>query len=341
MDNPPHDSGTPPARRGTSLWNVAAALGALILAAVLIWFLLRTDRNWQARGLGKSFESDFTPLSQVDPSLIIASELKPIPVDLTDPTGIAVGDGDRLFVCGDRAIVVLSATGTPERRIELSEHPACVAAGPDGRAYVGVGNHIEVVSPETWLPEAWLSPATNAVIACIAADSNGVWATDAINARVIRFNLSGDMISTWGGFTLFSSAAFDAAIGPDRSLWVANPGGRELRKYTDDGRLVAVWKRQGRTIEGFSGCCNPMHIAIRKDGSIVTSEKNILRIKLLSASGDLAGVVAAPDRFAPGTRAPDLAVDSSGRILALDDTMKAVRVFAITNRLPMTTGGKP
>jgi hypothetical protein len=81
-------------------------------------------------------------------------------------------------------------------------------------------------------------------------------------------------------------------------------------------------------VEGFCGCCNPTHMAILPDGSFVTSEKGLPRVKIHAQSGELKAVVAAPDSFAEHTVGLDLAVDSAGRILVLDPVARAVRIFS-------------
>jgi hypothetical protein len=84
-------------------------------------------------------------------------------------------------------------------------------------------------------------------------------------------------------------------------------------------------------IEGFCGCCNPSHFVILDDGSFVTSEKGIVRVKVYNRLGNVVSVVAGPDQFAEGTVGLDLAKDSSQRIYVLDPPKKAVRIFAKNN----------
>ena len=81
------------------------------------------------------------------------------------------------------------------------------------------------------------------------------------------------------------------------------------------------------TIEGFAGCCNPSHFIILEDGSFVTAEKGIARIKIYNRLGNLESVVAAPDQFIEGTVDLDLAVDSRQRIYTLDHKKNSVRIF--------------
>jgi hypothetical protein len=80
-------------------------------------------------------------------------------------------------------------------------------------------------------------------------------------------------------------------------------------------------------IQGFSGCCNPSHFVILEDGSFVTSEKGLPRVKVYNRIGYLVSVVAPTEKFIEGTVGLDLAVDSAQKIYVLDPMQKLVRVF--------------
>ena len=80
-------------------------------------------------------------------------------------------------------------------------------------------------------------------------------------------------------------------------------------------------------IDGFQGCCNPVRIAVMEDGSFVTSEKGVVRIKIYDQSGTLRSVVAAPDLFKEEGKAPDVCVDSAGVVYALDMDRNVIRIF--------------
>ncbi|MHC4950479.1 MAG: hypothetical protein ACYTEU_05760, partial [Planctomycetota bacterium] len=110
--------------------------------------------------------------------------------------------------------------------------------------------------------------------------------------------------------------------------------------YTIDGDREWFWGRSGVDIEGFSGCCNPVALAILPGGGFVTAEKGLVRVKVYDADGEFVGVVAGPDQL--GWIAPlrvcktpeeckskgfDVAVDSAGRIYVLDTLRNVVRVF--------------
>ena len=73
---------------------------------------------------------------------------------------------------------------------------------------------------------------------------------------------------------------------------------------------------------------NPAHITLTKDGGFITSEKGQLhRIKLHDADGGFVCYVAPPDALGEGGASFDVAVDSRGRVLALDRRACEVRIY--------------
>ena len=77
-----------------------------------------------------------------------------------------------------------------------------------------------------------------------------------------------------------------------------------------------------------------MNFAILPDSRFVTCEKGIPRVKVYSADGVFESVVAGAELFAQSevVIAPDVAVDSRGRIMVLDQVGKAVRIFTSLER---------
>ena len=108
--------------------------------------------------------------------------------------------------------------------------------------------------------------------------------------------------------------------------------------------------------DAFSGCCNPVAMALLGDGRVVTAEKGLERVSVYrerrvgdAMTGVLEAIVAPPDRF-PGepkicvstdqcqSCGPDVAVDARGRVLVLLPCQKAVWVFA---PIAATVGAAP
>jgi hypothetical protein len=109
---------------------------------------------------------------------------------------------------------------------------------------------------------------------------------------------------------------------------VVNPGKHAIENYTDDGELRGYWESMSFEIDGFLGCCNPARITTLIDGSFVTSEKGVVRIKIYDQSGALKSVVAPPDLFKDeGEKAPEVCADENDIIYVLDFENDMVRVF--------------
>jgi len=130
------------------------------------------------------------------------------------------------------------------------------------------------------------------------------------------------------------SPYFDVALAGKDRLWIVNPGRRRVELYAFDGSILAHWGKASFKIEGFCGCCNPIHIAVLPGGHLVTSEKGLARIKVYTPEGELASVVAPPSAFAEGTTGLDVAADSRGRIWVLDPVARKARLFTRKQTAP-------
>lgn len=312
--------------------NIPALIAILVVPAILV--ILLQWRGGSEDGdetLGQSFEFDIKNYSMIDPALYVFMELAPVKLDDNEWHGIAVGPDDDIFVCGKGRVAVFDNSGKKMKTFAVKSSPRCIGVGESGIVYLGADDHVEVYDAEGVQTAVWESAGEKAFIASLAVSPDTVFAANAADGSVLQFDKSGKLLKTIDGFVLFSSPNLDIALGPSGDLWAANPGRREMRRYSSAGRLVDSWRNAGRTIEGFSGCCNPMHIAVRSDGTIITSEKNIVRIKILDSDGGVVGAVAGPEDLSGNGESLDLCVDSKNRILVLDTAMKAVRVFAEKN----------
>ena len=138
----------------------------------------------------------------------------------------------------------------------------------------------------------------------------------------------GNAESEAGHGFIVPSANFDLAVNSFGELWVVNPGKHALEDYSDEGRMRGFWESRSFEIDGFLGCCNPARITTLEDGSFVTSEKGLVRIKIYDQSGKLLSVVASPDLFnGDDGKAPEVCADENNVIYALDFDKDMVRVF--------------
>jgi hypothetical protein len=289
---------------------------------------------------------------KTNPALVHYVQKAQIPLEMREVRAVATGPDDRIFVAGDKAIRVFAPDGNRLQDIVLDQEPCCLAvigaAGAlPGRIYVGMRDHVEVFGGDGKRGPIWSRPGKRTVLTSIAAGGEDVFVADAGSLVVWHYDPAGKLLGQIGkrdpsrgipGF-IVPSPYFDVAIAPDGLLRVVNPGAHRIEAFTFDGHLELSWGKRGMGIEAFCGCCNPSNIAILADGRVVTAEKGIPRVKVYRESGEFECVVVGPETLAPNRAATvetrdglrlhpvDLAVDSHARILVLDPTAAAVRIF--------------
>jgi hypothetical protein len=269
----------------------------------------------------------------IDPQLILYKEAKNFKIGFEKPTAIAIND-EKIYLAGDASVKVIDLTGTLLNEIGLPGEPSTVEASAE-KIYIALGKNILVYTNEGASLTEWDLPGNGSYITSIAILAGNVFVADAGMRKVYRFSEEGELLNEFEGKSgddvlhgfIIPSPYFDLDINEEGDLWVVNPGMHSIENYTFEGNLRSHWESTGINIEGFSGCCNPAHFTFLSDGSFVTSEKGMVRVKIYKPSGEFLGVVAAPNQFKDEGEAPDVAVDSSGNIYALDFDRKILRVF--------------
>jgi hypothetical protein len=306
-----------------------------ISVAGIVYFGYQAISDNANRNQENPFEYDLEEFKKSDPSLNHYSEKARIRIELRNVSGLAIGPDDHIYVSGDDSVLVFDEEGILQSELSSIGTARCLTVDVNQDVYLGMEDHIEVYNKEGEKKASWLSLGEEAIITSIAVSKNSVFVADAGNKIVWKFDRSGTRLIRIGekndakdipGF-IIPSPFFDVAIDPDGFLWVANTGRHSLENYTEDGDFRTSWGEFGMKIEGFCGCCNPSHFTILEDGSFVTSEKGIARVKVSNRLGELVSVVAGPDQFAWGTVGLDLAIDSSQKIFVLDPFQKLVRIF--------------
>ena len=251
--------------------------------------------------------------------------------------GISVDRSDRICICGENGVEIYDHTGRRESGFPISGIANCIRAEQDGRIFLGVQDHVEIYDHRGTLLKRWHSCGEDAILTSIAISGKDVFLADAGGKVVYHYDMSGVLIKRIGekdparnipGFVV-PSPYFDLGVDHEGGLWVVNPGRHRFEKFNPDGALVSSWGESSMTMEGFCGCCNPSNFANLSDGSFVTSEKAIERIKVYWPNGIFRCVVAGPGSFIEGTKGLDLAVDSKDRIIVIDPEKKEVRIFTL------------
>lgn len=282
-----------------------------------------------------SYDDKFASFSKTDPKLVIYNKLRHIKLGLRQPRAIALGPDGKLYVAGDRAVEVYDRLNGGElSSFRLASVPYSMSIAPDGKVYIGAKDHIEVYDCTGKMLSRWNPVGGKAYLTSIAATKDAVFAADAGNRVVLKYDLGGRVVSLIGkkdsatgapGFIVPSPHLDVAAAGG--AVWVSNPGMHDLELYGPDGKLKRAWGKASFAADGFSGCCNPTDIALLPNGKFVTSEKGIPRVKVYSAAGKFEGVVAGFETFKPDVVGLDLTTDAQGHIFVLDPSIKCIRVY--------------
>jgi hypothetical protein len=332
--------------------NIKILAGALIAVAVVIAViaLVRLDvTGRKGSEISKEFVYDIKGLAKIDPNLILYEESsQPISSGFSESHGIAVDSEGLVYVAGDKAIRIFAEGGGLPGEIKLADMPRCLAVASDGNIYVGVRGHVEVYDRGGKQLASWRGLDVDSLLTSIAVWKNDVFVADAGNRIVLHYDVNGTLVNRIGqkdkgknipGFVV-PSPYFDLAVGGDGLLRVVNPGCHRVEAYTYDGNLEFWWGKFSSDVAGFTGCCNPVNFAILEDGSFVTCEKGLIRVKIYSPEGNFIGVVAGPEQLLEDgishiceTAAEcqsggfDVAVGPRGQIFVLDTIKNVVRIF--------------
>ncbi len=305
----------------------------------------QAQRATSSRKLGKEFTYDLRSLQFIDPKLYLYDLKSSFKTGLKKVEAIAMMPGDACAMSGDKSIVLFDVSGQRQSAFSIDE-AARALFWKDDVLFVGLKDRVALYSRSGQRQAIWDSLGKKALITSIAVGEKDVFAADAGNRVVWHYDRSGKLLGSLGRKTdpkphrfIVPSPYFDVQIGPDGLLWVANPGEHQLHAFTFDGDLEYTWGETSVAIQGFCGCCNPVHFSIFPDGRFVTSEKGLTRIKIYSPKGQFEGVVAGPEAFPQlqdNTSAKmtgiALAIDSQGQVLTVDPVSGEVKTFR--RRLP-------
>jgi len=314
--------------------NLMIAAGLLLLLAAVIW-IARDLFNAGDKPSVNPWELDTSALKSGDTIEASHHETLTFRPEMNEIHAIAVDSLDRIYVGGSDGVEVFGAGGNPIFRFSTGDTVICMAFDPSGKLLVSNGNGLQLHDSRGKLLRRIALPSPGALITSLAVTSEEIFLADAAGKVVYRTSPEGDLQNRIGttdpalgipGF-IVPSAYFDLLTPGDGTVWVVNPGRHALEHYQSTGEPLARWEKNGDGPDGFFGCCNPGHIAMLADGSILTAEKGIVRVKCYTQQGGMIGLVAGPSAFDEGTRGLDLAVDSQDRILVLDPMRKQVRVF--------------
>lgn len=305
---------------------------AVVIIAVMVgdWYSKRPENM-----KGNKFAYSVDEFKNVPDNLIHYKETKNFKVGFEKPKGLTIAN-DKIYLVGDQKLKIIDNAGQLLNEILFSEEPHTVEVAGE-EIYVAFENRIQIIDETGKTKNEWKLTDENSYVTALVKFDDNIFVANAGTRKVMRFNTLGELLNEFEGKVtedaqhgfIIPSPYFDIDINEYGDLWVVNPGLHTLENYTAEGRLREHWKASGAQTKNFSGCCNPAHYCFLPDGSFVTSEKGLVRIKVYKPSGEFSGVVAGPNKFEDilEGQAPDVASDSKGNIYALDFDRKVLRVF--------------
>lgn len=337
-------------------WWIAAVVAAALVIGILTMAAYRNRlRNPREDAFPQSFEYSLDTYRRVPEDELAYRVTAAWGVTTAEPSALFVDAEDAVWVAGASGIERYSADGQGMGSVPAAGPIRCLAAvdlpraGGETRRTILCGSGGEVTLwDEAGKPLGrWNSFGEKAIITSLAVAKDGVFIADAGNRVIHYVDFQGEFIGQLAqqdrerGIVglVVPSPYLDVAWANDGLLRVVNPGAHRVEYYRPSGDLEFFWGKAGLGKDGFCGCCNPAHIALLPDGSTVTLEKGLLRVKVFSPQGEFRCWVAGPDFFGDAesmttetrdderTPVPDLATDSRGRILVLDSARSKVFVF--------------
>lgn len=299
-------------RREVLIWGVAAAGAAAVGAGITLAMGGREDRI---------AAPPLTPATTAPPAWREAGgwEMK-----LAKPHGLA-RDGELLAVAGAGEVAWWSRDGVERRRLAIAGQGLALGADADG-LWLARSGAVErlgtTVTPAFALPEGVLPGG-------IVRAGEHLWLTDCAKRQVLRFAPDGTPGPGLTGCDSFiiPSPWFPLAASSDGQVWVSNTGRHRVEAYDAAGRRGRMWGRMGQDEAGFCGCCNPAWIHVLPDGSFLTAEKGLPRVKLFAADGAFLETVAAPASFHQDCIGLAAVPDGSGGIAVMDPQAGRIRIF--------------
>jgi hypothetical protein len=309
--------------------------GALVLLAAgvgfITWDLLYNNSETRKN----PYEYDLEKLRRNDSVKIEYTETLQFSPSLKEIHGVCTDGRDRILVSGRNGVEIFDNTGKKVTSFQTEGMVLSLTTDSKGNVLLGVTDHVEIWDPHGRMIRKWGAADKESVITSLATTGTDVFVADAGKRAVYRYDYAGNLKSriaekdSLKGIPglVIPSPYFDLGIGRDGELWVVNPGRHIFEAFSFDGSPVSTWGRAAMEVDGFCGCCNPSNFAILSDGSFVTSEKGIERVKVYQPNGELKCLVATPEMFREGTKGIDLAVDSKDRVIVLDPGKGLIRIF--------------
>ncbi|NQU67237.1 MAG: hypothetical protein HQ510_04775 [Candidatus Marinimicrobia bacterium] len=311
----------------------------ILLCSAGIMLVIFTILTRDSREIKNALELNFDQYNKIKPETIGYRQIKEFSIRRDHLFAIAIDPFDNIFVSADQSIIKYDREGNEQISFAVTDQVLCMAFDQTGKLYAASKNSVTSYGESGINQKILISLSDKTIITSIAVANENIFVADAGNKLVHIYNMDGKLKKSIGDkehnngipWFIVPSPYFDLAVDNKNKLWVVNPGKHELDQYTLEGELISSWGIASANLEGFCGCCNPIHFALTSDDQFITSEKGLVRVKEYNEIGVFQTVVAGPDSFEDSYVRLDLAVDSNNRVLVLDNASGNVKIFERNN----------
>ncbi|NOZ22308.1 MAG: hypothetical protein GXP25_14605 [Planctomycetes bacterium] len=256
-------------------------------------------------------------------------------------TSVAVDARDNVYVGGDFGVRVYGPDGRKLREWEAAAPVAALAVDAKGNVYVATQKKVEKFDADGRSLLRWgkggCETENFGLLTGIATCDGSVFVADSEERVVYRFRDDGRFLNYVGskdqdpeGIGIVLPSPFLDCAARDGLVALNNSGRKRVEVYDFEGKRLKVWGKIGPEGDDFPGCCNPTNLALAAGGRVVTADKGLPLVKVFDADGKRLKTFGA-DVFAKECKGIDVAVDSRGRIYAVDRVAGCVRVFENAN----------
>ena len=225
----------------------------IILLSLVIIIIIALDLRSTRTGSrsGNKYELDIEDYKKVDPALIGYNEVRNYNIGSDSLNGIAYS-GQKIYLADGTFIRILNLKGDQLIRIKLPYEATCVDITDNGKIITGFRNRMGLFNEAGEL--LWITDTINAraFITAVASKGRLIFAADAGNRVVRRYDISGKYLDSFEGKTgekdslgfIVPSGYFDLKVNNEGELWVVNPGKHAFENYTDEGDLRGFWEKK-------------------------------------------------------------------------------------------------
>ena len=199
---------------------------------------------------------------------------------------------------------------------------AFARAGAAQTTYARVDHWAQLPADVTW---------GQAISVDLAPDQQHIYAFHRSEPPILRFDLSGRLVQSWGEAMFAWPHGFH--VDPDGNLWATDGGrageGHQVFKFSPDGQVLMTLGTAGVTGDGPDTFNGPTDVAVAQNGDVfVTDGHGNNRVVKFSHDG---AFITAWGRKGTGPGEFDLphtiAIDSRGRLFVGDRSNQRIQIF--------------